>query len=123
MFTGYHCIKVHGGFMELELLDVTVKVAACVCGKDGIISEAEEQEIYNIVSKTYPAYTLHRFNKVIDDFFDESLQLEDYLLRISNENLKIFTINLSKLSASADGLDINENIALQKVAMILGVQV
>jgi hypothetical protein len=52
----------HGEFMELELLDVAVKVAACVCGKDGVISLAEEQEIFNIVTTTYPSYSLQRFN-------------------------------------------------------------
>lgn len=106
--------------MELELLDVAVKVAACVCGKDGVISEAEEQEIYRIVSENNSAYSLNRFNQAIDDFFDESLQLEDYLENISGLEHKILTINLSKSSASADGLDINENLALQKVEIILG---
>jgi hypothetical protein len=109
--------------MELLLLDLAVKVAACVCGKDGIISEAEEQEIYKTISLENSAYTLKRFNQIIDDFFDESLQLEDYLEDITELEHKVLTINLSKTSASADGLDINENIALQKVAMILGVKI
>lgn len=109
--------------MELELLDVAVKVAACVCGKDGIISESEEQEIFRLISKENTNYSLERFNQSIDDFFDESLHLEDYLEKITDEEHKIFTINLSKLSASADGLELNENIALQKVGIVLGVKI
>jgi tellurite resistance protein len=115
--------KSYGGSMELEILDAAIKVAACVCGKDGVISEAEEQKMFNVISGVFPNYTLQRFNKAIDDFFDESLQLEDYLESVSKEDLNAFTIGLCKSSASADGLDINENIALQKVALILGVQI
>ena len=109
--------------MNLELLDLAVKVAACVCGKDGIISEAEEKEIFRIIKEENAAYSFERFNSAIDDFFDESLQLEDYLGDITDLEHKELTINLSKSSASADGLDINENIALQKVAIILGVKI
>jgi hypothetical protein len=109
--------------MELEVLDAVVKVAACVCGKDGVISEAEEYKMFDVISEKFPNYTLQRFNQVIDDFFDECLQIEDYLKSISNIDLKIFTVYLCRSSASADGLDIYENIALQKVAMILGVKI
>ena len=116
-------MSVYGGVMELELLDVAVKVAACVCGKDGIISEAEEKEIFRIVSEENADYSLERFNQAIDVFFEEALQLEDYLENITDLEHKNLTINLSKTSASADGLDVNENIALQKVEMILGVKI
>lgn len=108
--------------MNLELLDVVVKVAACVCGKDGVISEAEEQEIFNMIAANFSAYSLQRFNKTIDEYFEESYQLEHYLNALSGENLNHFTVKLCKLSASIDGLDIKENIAFHKVAMILGVQ-
>lgn len=109
--------------MNVELLDIVAKVAACVCGKDGIISEAEEQEIFNIISKKYPTYSRQRFDQTIDKFFEESYQLEDYLNDLSGKNLKIFTVELCKRSASIDGLDVNENIAFNKVAMLLGVDV
>ena len=79
--------------MELEILDVVIKVAACVCGKDGVISEAEEQKMFEVMSEEFPNYTLQRFNQAIDDFFDECLQLEDYLKSISKEELKDFTIS------------------------------
>ena len=108
------------GFMDINKLDVVVKVAACVCGKDGVISQSEEKSMIATVSNEYPRYTSERFNQVLDDFFDESLQLEDYLEQISDPTLKTFTINLCEFSASADGLDIKENIALHKVKLILG---
>jgi hypothetical protein len=106
--------------MNLDNLDIVVKVAACVCGKDGVISQTEEEAILASISSEYPSYSLKRFNQTLDDFFDDDLQLEDYLERISDLSLKTFTINLCEFSASADGLDIKENIALHKVKLILG---
>jgi hypothetical protein len=106
--------------MNICNLDVVVKVAACVCGKDGVISQAEEEAILATILLEYPSYSLIRFNQTLDDFFDDTLQLEDYLDQISDVNFKKFTINLCEFSASADGLDIKENIALHKVKLILG---
>lgn len=106
--------------MKIDILDVVVKVAACVCGKDGVISQTEEEAILaNVISK-YPHYSLNRFNQTLDEFFNETLQIEDYLDQIVEIDFKTFTINLCEFSASADGLDIMENIALHKVKLILG---
>jgi hypothetical protein len=110
----------HKGFMDIKILDVVVKIAACVCGKDGVISQSEEEAILATVISKYQDYSLERFNQTLDDFFDDTLQLEDYLNQVSDINLKKFTINLCEFSASADGLDIKENIALHKVKLILG---
>jgi|TARA_R110001583_G_scaffold142925_1_gene295046 hypothetical protein len=106
--------------MKTETLDVIVKIAACVCGKDGIISQMEEESIYNTITSKSSNYTLEFFNKAIDDFFDENLQLEDYLEKVKNLGIHEFVIYLCEVSASADGLDIKENIALNKVKLILG---
>jgi hypothetical protein len=106
--------------MNIDDLDVVVKVAACVCGKDGVISQAEEEAILANVLLEYPIYSLIRFNQTLDDFFDDTLHLEDYLDQISDFTLNNFTIKLCEFSASADGLDIKENIALHKVKLILG---
>jgi hypothetical protein len=105
--------------MNSENLNVIAKIAACVCGKDGVISQLEEESIYNIILTQYPSYTLVHFNQAIDDFFDETLQLEDYLAKVSVNDSKEFIIHLCEVSASADGLDIKENIALSKVKLIL----
>lgn len=106
--------------MKTETLDVIVKIAACVCGKDGIISQMEEEAIYNTITLKNPNYTLEYFNQAIDNFFDENLQLEDYLEKVTGLGIQEFIIHLCEFSASADGLDIKENIALNKVKLILG---
>lgn len=106
--------------MEDKTLDLIIKVAVCVCGKDGVISVAEEKAIFSIISSEYPHYSFQRFNQTVDDFFDDNLQLEDYLGLILDPSLNKFTVNLCESSASSDGLDIKENIALDKVKLILG---
>jgi len=107
--------------MELHNLDIAVKIAACVCGEDGIISKAEEDTILSTIKLEYPTYPLTSFYQALDDFFNKPLNIEDYsqqLLPI--DGFDLFVITLCDLSASADGLDIKENIALQKVKLILG---
>jgi hypothetical protein len=103
-----------------NILDVVIKIVACVCGKDGLISKVEEDAIYYGIKQRMPDYPFERFNEVLDTFFDENYQIEDYLEKIIGSELKHFTINLCDVSASADGLDIKENIALHKVKLILG---
>ncbi len=89
--------------MKTETLDVIVKIAACVCGKDGIISQMEEECIYNTITLKNPNYTLEYFNQAIDEFFDENLQLEDYLEKVTDLGIQEFIIYLCEFSASADG--------------------
>ncbi|MGO2075877.1 MAG: hypothetical protein ACTH3B_12065 [Pseudoalteromonas sp.] len=105
--------------MDDDLIDYAVKIAACVCGKDGVISQTEELAIYDYVSSNYTKYSIDRFNKTLDEFFDESHQIEIYLSKITDINFKHFIINLCEFSAGSDGLDIRENIALDKVKIVL----
>lgn len=106
--------------MEIEIIDLIIKVAACVCGKDGVISQAEEKSMLDEVLHKFPKYSTAQFNHVLDDFFNENCQLEDYLEKIMDSKSQQFTIKLCETSASADGLDFKENIALDKVKNILG---
>ena len=57
----------------------------------------------------------------MDSFFDDDPQLEDLLNLIHDDDLRRFTLQLSEISAAADGLDVRENIALSKVCEIWGV--
>jgi hypothetical protein len=106
--------------VDIETLNVITKVAACVCGKDGVISRAKEDCIFNTIIPQNPSFTLKQFNQAIDGFFDETFQLEEYLEKLSEINIKKFTVDLCEISASADGLDTKENIVLHKVKLILG---
>jgi hypothetical protein len=110
------------GFMKIEELDIVVKIAACVCGKDGVISQTEESKMYELVHQSYPYYSISHFNQILDNFFAENTQIEEYLEFVSDSDVKNFCLNLCEESASADGLDIKENIALQKVRVILAMK-
>jgi hypothetical protein len=104
-----------------ENLVTGLKIAACVCGKDGIISQAEEDMMFKLVSDKYDEFPLNDFDSIIDDFFDSEKQIEDYLLEITDSETRHFVLELSTVSASADGLDIRENIALNKIAILWGI--
>lgn len=106
---------------EIEI-SLCVKIAACVCGKDGLISQAEENEMFKLVSGKYPNFSFNSFNSALESFFESEDQVEDYISQITDANLRKFTLHVCKLSASADGLDVHENIALNKVELIWGTQ-
>ena len=104
--------------MDLDQVSACIKVAACICARDGLISQAEEEMMFKLVSEKIPDYQLDQFNHVIDDFFDSTDQVEEYLSKISSPEIRKFALYLSEVSASVDGLDIRENIALQKAHII-----
>lgn len=106
----------------MNKLDISncLKVAACICGKDGLISETEEQKMFELAVAKLPSFTLIDFDSALDDFFQSEEQLEDYLDKIKDHDIRKFTLKLSEVSASVDGLNIKENIALQKAYLIWG---
>mgnify|MGYP000712817535 CR=1 FL=1 len=101
-------------------VSVSVKIAACICGRDGLISQAEEQKMFQLISNKFPTFSPDDFDTAINEFFDSNDQIEDYLSKVSDQEMRKFTLDLSKASASVDGLDIRENIALQKAYQIWG---
>jgi len=104
-----------------ESIKTCIKVAACVCGKDGIISAAEEREMFRLLVKRFPECDQDMFENALTEFFDSNDQIEDYLALIDSEVLRQFTLELAEISASADGLDLRENIALEKAYVVWGV--
>ena len=99
-----------------------LKVAVCICAKDGVISEAEEVMMFKIVSYKCPEFLIEDFEQVLDGYFDSDDQIEDYLNQINSKELREFTLELSEKSASADGLDLRENIALSKAYTYWGIK-
>jgi hypothetical protein len=101
-------------------LSACVKIAACVCAKDGVISEIEEKTIFRVLAERYPAYGSEDFELAMNEFFSSDEQIEDYLALINDFELRQFALELSETSAGADGLDPRENIALEKAYIIWG---
>jgi hypothetical protein len=107
--------------MSNEVYNDCVKVAACICAKDGIISGAEEQAMLSLLLQRFPDVNEAVFDNALNEFFDSEDQIEDYLGRIKDGELRRFTLSLAEVSAGADGLDIKENIALEKAFLIWGI--
>lgn len=97
-----------------------LKVAACICGKDGVISELEERTLLERFQNRFPDFGIEEFDRVLTEFFDSNDQIEDFLSLISDPELRRFTLKLAEESAAADGLDIKENIALEKARLFWG---
>ena len=100
--------------MKEKYISEIVKVAICICAEDGIVSESEENLVYELVTKNFPEYSQKNFSDAVDDFFSSEMQLEDYLSAIKDPELQKLTLDISTQSAAIDGLDFRENIAIQK---------
>ncbi|WP_394168221.1 hypothetical protein [Saccharospirillum alexandrii] len=103
-------------------LNACIKIAACICAKDGVISQLEERAIFQIVLEKFPRTTAKSIDLAIDEFFESNTQLEHYMSLVNDIELRKFTLDMARRSASADGLDINENIALNKALLIWGLE-
>ena len=97
---------------------IALMISACICAKDGLISQAEEEALFNNISKRFPEIDMEFFQATLDEFFESEDQIESYLNQINDPELQKFILELSEHSASADGLDIRENIALKKAYLI-----
>lgn len=95
-----------------------VQIAACICAKDGVISEVEELKIFEIVSETFQDFSHAAFDSALTDLFESDSQLEDYLSLVDDPELRVFALRLSRVSAESDGLDFRENIAFMRACRI-----
>jgi len=100
----------------------SINVIACICGKDGLISQSEEEKMFEMLVKACPDLTDVIFNQSMDAFFDSEQTMEEYMSVISDSKIQRLTLHISKVSASADGLDFHENVALSKAYMFWGIE-
>lgn len=86
-----------------------------ICGHDGLISQGEEKCLFELFSDHY-SIDKQTFDLVVDKFFESNSTLEDFLSKISDQKM---ILSWAEKAAQADGLDIRENIALQKSTQLL----
>ena len=91
-----------------------VKIAACICGRDGIISQAEETTLRDLSTAKFPSFDDGEFESAIQSIFDEEVELEDLLAMVTDQELRRTVLTVAEKSANADGLDHMENVALVK---------
>ncbi|MEH6639258.1 MAG: hypothetical protein V7717_08300 [Porticoccaceae bacterium] len=108
--------------MSINTLSACTWIAACICAKDGVISEVEEQTMFRILDERFPDFNAEYFESALTEYFNSNRQIEDYLALVDDKVLRRFALDLAELSASADGLDVRENIALEKAYLIWGIK-
>ena len=99
-------------------LKICINIAAIVCSQDGLISMSEEDHMHEILCTRFNNLARQDFDKLIEEFFDSAPMLEECCALVEDPELKTFIVGLCEKSASSDGLDIRENIALQRLLSI-----
>ena len=102
-----------------EEIEAAFNICACICGKDGIISREEEEAI---TQKFKSAFNLcvEDINTLFDRFFESKVQIDNYVNVITDKELQRLIVDISEFSAAADGMDVRENIALQRTKLLWG---
>jgi hypothetical protein len=101
-----------------EVKDI-LNIVLCISAKDGILSETElrtAKEEFKIFFKR--DLTNNEMENILKDFFLSNLQIEEYLERVNNEELRKPIMQLALISAASDGFDVRENLAYKKALSI-----
>lgn len=98
-----------------------VKVVLYISSNDGVLSQEEESKLIRLVAQVYPSISRQLLDSWIDEFFEEDLQLEDYCKKLPEKDNQLLALSLAVKTASADGLDLKENLALHKVINFWGI--
>lgn len=91
-----------------------IKLVACVCAQDGIVSQIELETAFNLVNKTIGKSSRKDFDTYIEKFFEEDITLEGYLLAIPKNQNPDDVLKICYEAAISDGLEIRENLAFDK---------
>ena len=97
----------------MDIFNLKIKIALMICAEDGVISKIELDTLYKESSKI-KKITKKSFQELVDEFFNESVIMEDYLQVITSYQDRESILNISKKAAASDGFDIRENLAYQK---------
>lgn len=98
-----------------------IKVALYISSNDGVLSNEEEVELIRLAKHSFSNINRKVIDSWIDEFFEEDLQLESYCDELTDNKNRILALNIAVETASADGLDIKENLALLKVMNYWGI--
>ena len=100
------------------IIDI-IKLAACICSKDGIISGEEIACMKKEIASFDRNFNTENFEDIIEEFFSENKGVIEYCenIQIGNDINKI--LEFCHKSASVDGLDPRENDAYLKAKEFL----
>ena len=102
------------GINKDQAIDI-LNIVLCISAKDGVLSDTQIELSRTEFSSFFnEQISIEQMDGIVDDFFNSDKQIEDYLNKIKENELKIPVLRLSIIGASSDGLDVRENMALQK---------
>jgi len=91
-------------------------ICASICGKDGVISSQEEALLTESFKLEFNIDD-NDINILFDQFFESEALIDSYLEEVIDPDLRKKVVAIAELSAAADGLDIRENLALQRTKL------
>ena len=101
-----------------QIKDILFIVLA-IASKDGIISSTELNTAQKEFNEIFDAKLSDEdISQTLKEFFSSNDQLEDYLNKIEDKELRKSILQLSVICAASDGFDIKENIAYKKSLVI-----
>ena len=93
-----------------EQIRAQINLALAICAHDGLISDKEVDSLrvhYCRAGKISES----ELEDLVDDFFEQDFTLEHLFAAVEDKD---FTLSIAAEAASADGLDIRENFALER---------
>ena len=91
-----------------------IKLAACICSQDGIISSEEVEYMKKKINSFDSNFDVEKVDDLIEEFFNEAKDISDYCKLLSKDYDTKNILDFCFKSASADGLDPKENTAYLK---------
>ena len=107
--------------MKIKKNDISkiFNIIFCIASKDGIISDLEVKKAQSEFSKIFNMEISDKEMDInLDLYFSSDYNFEDHLGKIADKEMRIQILRLGRISASADGLHIIENIAIDKALII-----
>ena len=97
-----------------EEIAKVLNLSICISAQDGILSKIEEDKVFDLINQKIKKVSKSKFSNLVDAFFESDDTLEYYLESFEDPKMLKLALDIAKEAASADGLDIKENIAYQK---------
>lgn len=101
--------------MNEKKIEIGIILCLIVCGRDGILANDELDVIYDEFLLIDDSLERNFFEKVIDQYFDETPTITSEAAKLNDRNDQAHVLRIAEKSAAADGLAEMENIALQKL--------
>ncbi len=96
-------------------IEDAILIASIICGRDGVISGEELEVMFLKFQEFDSSLTRDLFEETIDRYFSEEPTLTDLVSKFTNNKDQEVIVTIASDSAAADGLDVKENIALEKL--------